>query len=201
MTSPVIANSADIDPTAAIGHDTRIWHLAQIRERAVIGEGCVIGRGAYIGVGVRIGSGCKVQNNALVYEPAFLEDGVFVGPAAVQTNDNRPRAVNPDLSPKSTPDGDPVGVTIREGASIGAGAVCVAPVTVGRWAMVAAGSVVTRDVRDYALVVGVPSRQVGWVGRSGQRLVPDGDGRWRCPISHQPFVEANGALLEADAFR
>ncbi len=106
-----------------------------------------------------------MQNYALVYEPAELADGVFIGPAVVLTNDTYPRAVNPDLSLKSAHDWEPVGVTIGEGASIGARAVCVAPVTIGAWATVAAGAVVTKDVPDHALVVGVPARRVGWVGQ------------------------------------
>lgn len=161
----------------------------------------MIGRSAYIGPGVHIGAGCKLQNNALVYEPATLEDGVFVGPAAVITNDHRPRAVNPDMSPKTADDWESVGVTVRQGASIGAGAVCVAPVTIGRWAMVAAGSVVTRDVADFALVAGAPARQIGWVGPSGHRLVSAGDGQWRCLVTHLRFVENEGALSEADVSR
>jgi acetyltransferase-like isoleucine patch superfamily enzyme len=98
----------------------------------------------------------------------------------VLTNDTYPRAVNPDLSVKSASDWEPVGVVIEDGASIGARAVCVAPVRIGRWATVAAGAVVTRDVPDHALVVGVPARQVGWVGKAGVRLVADGED-WRCP--------------------
>src|SRR5690606_25635492 len=95
-----VVDSADVDPRAELGDGTSVWHLAQVREEAVVGPDCVIGRGAYIGTGVRMGRGCKVQNYALVYAPAVLEDGVFVGPAAVLTNDTYPRAVNPDLSPK-----------------------------------------------------------------------------------------------------
>ena len=132
----------------------------------MLGENCVIGRGAYIGTGVRMGDHCKVQNYALVYEPARLGDGVFIGPAVVLTNDTYPRAVNPDGSLKSADDWEPVGVTIGTAPSIGARAVCVAPVTIGAWAMVAAGAVVTTDVPPHALVAGVPARQIGWVGRS-----------------------------------
>ena len=108
-----------------------------------------------------MGDHCKVQNNALIYEPAWLEDGVFVGPAAVFTNDRFPRAITPDGSLKKAADWDPVGVRVRYGASIGAKAVCVAPVTIGRWALVAAGSVVVTDVPDFALV---PARQHGSCG-------------------------------------
>jgi UDP-2-acetamido-3-amino-2,3-dideoxy-glucuronate N-acetyltransferase len=187
-----IAPSADVAASARIGDGTSIWHLAQVRENAELGEGCVIGRGAYIGSGVRLGKYCKVQNYALVYEPADLADGVFIGPAAVLTNDTYPRAVNPDLSLKSASDWQAVGVTIHEGAAIGARAVCVAPVTIGRWATVAAGAVVTKDVPDFALVVGVPARRVGWVGKAGVPLEPDGDG-WRCPRTGARYVAQPGS--------
>jgi acetyltransferase-like isoleucine patch superfamily enzyme len=192
-----MAASADVDPQATIGEGTSVWHLAQLREGAVLGRDCVVGRGAYIGRGVQIGDNCKIQNYALVYEPARLEDGVFVGPAVVLTNDTFPRAVNPDGTLKSSSDWDAVGVTLRTGCSIGARAVCVAPVTIGRWATVAAGSVVTRDVPDFALVAGVPARRVKWVGRSGVPLEDQGNGTWRCPRSGDVYVEAKGLLSES----
>jgi len=191
---PTIAASADVDERATIGEGTTVWHLAQVREGAVVGPGCSIGRGAYVGPGVRVGARCKLQNYALVYEPAVLEDGVFVGPAAVLTNDLYPRAVNPDGSAKTGDDWEAVGVTLREGAAVGARAVCVAPVTVGRWATVAAGSVVTRDVPDFALVAGSPARRVRWVGRAGVPLEAVGAGRWRCPATGETYTEADGAL-------
>jgi acetyltransferase-like isoleucine patch superfamily enzyme len=191
-----VVATADVDERATIGAGSSVWHLAQIREDAVLGKNCVIGRGAYVGAGVRIGDNCKIQNYALVYEPAVLEDGVFVGPAVVLTNDTFPRSVNPDGTLKSGADWEPVGVTLREGCSVGARAVCVAPVTVGRWATVAAGAVVTRDVPDFALVAGVPARRVKWVGRAGVPLEHGRDGRWRCPETGDEFVESDGLLYE-----
>ncbi|WP_019810639.1 acyltransferase, partial [Saccharomonospora halophila] len=133
-----VADGADVAGTATLGAGSKVWHLAQVREDARLGENCIVGRGAYVGTGVRMGDNCKIQNHALVYEPADLAAGVFLGPAVVLTNDTYPRAVNPDGSLKSASDWDAVGVTIAEGASVGARAVCVAPVRIGAWATVAA---------------------------------------------------------------
>jgi UDP-2-acetamido-3-amino-2,3-dideoxy-glucuronate N-acetyltransferase len=193
-----IAPTADIADDARIGDGSSIWHLAQVREGAVLGVDCVVGRGAYIGSGVQIGKNVKIQNYALVYEPATVGDGAFIGPAAVLTNDRYPRSVNPDGSLKSGHDWHPVGVTVREGASIGARAVCVAPVTIGRWALVAAGATVICDVPDFALVVGVPGRRVGWVGRAGFPLhrSPDGAGIWLCPATSARFRMIDDDRLE-----
>ncbi|GAB3604649.1 acyltransferase [Conyzicola nivalis] len=189
-----IATTADVDPRAKVGPDSLVWHLAQIREYAQISSGCIVGRGVYIGPGVIVGRNCKIQNYALIYEPALLEDGVFVGPAVVFTNDSYPRAINLDGSRQTNDDWEAVGVTVRTGASIGARAVCVAPITIGRYALVAAGSVVTKNVPDFAVVVGVPARQTGWVGRAGLPLVPTDDGGFVCPRTGERYVEHEGVL-------
>ncbi|MFF4757120.1 acyltransferase [Streptomyces sp. NPDC001292] len=191
--------SAQVDESAEIGAGSSVWDLAQIREDARLGEGCVIGRGAYVGSGVRMGDNCKLQNYALVYEPAELGDGVFIGPAVVFTNDHNPRSVDPEGKQKRGGDWEAVGVTVAEGASVGARSVCVAPVRVGRWAMVAAGAVVTKDVPDFALVMGVPARQTGWVGRAGHKLVQQEAGVWQCPQTGALYDEEDGVLSERDA--
>ncbi|MBS2532093.1 N-acetyltransferase [Catenulispora sp. NF23] len=191
-----ILPSADVDDRAEIGAGTSVWHLAQVREGARIGRDVVIGRGAYIGPDVPVGDNCKIQNHALVYEPAVLEAGVFIGPAVVLTNDHFPRAVNADGTPKSAHDWTPVGVTLRQGASVGARTVCVAPVTVGRWALIAAGSVVTKDVPDFALVAGVPAKRIRWVGKAGEPLEDRGAGLFVCPKDGSEYQEIDGVLKE-----
>ncbi|GII64085.1 acetylglucosamine-1-phosphate uridylyltransferase [Sphaerisporangium krabiense] len=194
MTEPRIAPTADVDPSAKIGEDSAVWHLAQVREGAVLGEGCILGRGSYVGPGVRIGDRVKLQNYALVYEPAVLEDGVFIGPAAVLTNDVYPRSTDVDGALKRDGDWTAAGVVVREGASVGARAVVVAGRTIGRHALVAAGAVVTRDVPDFALVAGVPARRMGWVGRAGVPLEQVSPGRWRCPAKGELYTEDDGVL-------
>ena len=196
---PFVHTSADVADSARLGEGSKIWHYAQVREDAWLGANCIVGRGAYIGTGVELGDNCKVQNYALVYEPAKLANGVFIGPAVVLTNDHFPRAINPDGSIKDASDWDAVGVTIEEGASIGASATCVAPITIGAWALVGSGSVVIKDVPAHAIVVGSPARQIGWVGKAGQPLAPLGDGRYRCPVTGATYVESDGTLSEESA--
>ncbi len=197
MENPVVAATADVDPDASLGAGTRIWHLAQVREGARLGSGCIVGRGAYVGPGVIIGDNVKLQNYALVYEPAKLEDGVFIGPAAVLTNDMYPRSVDAGGKLKRGEDWEAEGVVVREGASLGARVVVVAGCVIGRWALVAAGAVVTRDVPEFALVAGVPARRIGWVGRAGERLSDEGNGMWRCPRTDEIYRELNGSLAPA----
>ncbi|MBT2409896.1 N-acetyltransferase [Streptomyces sp. ISL-12] len=190
--------TAQVDDSATVGDGSAVWDLAQIRKDARLGSGCVVGRGAYVGPGVRIGDNVKLQNYALVYEPAVLADGVFVGPAAVLTNDHFPRSVDVTGRLKRGGDWEAVAVVVEEGASLGARSVCVAPVRVGRWALVAAGAVVTRDVPDFALVAGVPARRIGWVGRAGVRLVESAGtpGAWECPETGALYDEKDGELVE-----
>ncbi|WP_432559509.1 acyltransferase [Granulicoccus sp. GXG6511] len=189
--------SADVDPRAIIGAGTTVWHLAQVRENATIGPGCIIGRGAYIDEGVALGANCKIQNHALVYAPARLADGVFIGPAACLTNDPHPRAIHVDGERIGAGEWAQVGVTIGKGAAVGARAVVLGGVTVGPWALIAAGAVVTRDVPAHALVAGVPARHIGWVDHSGKRLTEIGQGRWRA-ANGTTFVETEDGLAEAD---
>ena len=166
---PFIHPSADVEAGATIGEDSKIWHLCHIRRGARIGEACVLGRGVFVDAGVHIGSRVKIQNYVSVFHGVTIEDGVFVGPHVCFTNDLLPRAVNPDMSLKAADDWVLTETLVRAGAAIGANATIVCGVTIGRWAMIGSGSVVTRDVPDYGLVVGNPARLIGWVCACGQR--------------------------------
>ncbi|MEP7200227.1 MAG: DapH/DapD/GlmU-related protein, partial [Chloroflexota bacterium] len=155
--------TADVSPRATIGDGTRIWHQCQVREGARLGRNCILSKDVYVDVDVQIGDNVKVQNGVSLYHGVTLEDGVFCGPHCVFTNDKQPRAINADGSLKAADDWTLTPTRVRMGASIGAHATIICGVTIGRWAMVGAGAVVTRDVPDYGLVVGNPAQLRGFV--------------------------------------
>jgi UDP-2-acetamido-3-amino-2,3-dideoxy-glucuronate N-acetyltransferase len=191
---------ADVDQNAIIAADAKIWDFARIRSGSSIGSGTIVGRNAYVDSDVIIGKNCKIQNNALIYSPAVIADGVFIGPGAILTNDLNPRAINEDQTLKSATDWKIQRVEVQTGASIGAGAICVAPVIIGSWAMVGAGAVVVKNVPNYALVVGNPAKQIGWVGKSGLKLekVSESKNLYVCPVSRVNYVEDSGKMSELD---
>ncbi|HTF08842.1 MAG TPA: acyltransferase [Asanoa sp.] len=160
MSEVFVHPTAEVDEGARIGAGTKVWHLAHVRSTATIGANCVVGRNVYVDAGAVVGDRVKIQNNVSVYQGVTIEDEVFVGPCAVFTNDLRPRAQNPDWEITPT--------VVRRGASIGANATLVCGVEIGEYAMVAAGSVVTRSVAPYQLVAGNPARPMGWVDAAGQ---------------------------------
>jgi UDP-2-acetamido-3-amino-2,3-dideoxy-glucuronate N-acetyltransferase len=159
--------TADVADGAEVGPGTRVWHQAQIREGASVGAECILGKGAYVDAGVRIGDRCKLQNGAYVFHGFELEDGVFLGPGAMLLNDKSPRAINADGTLKSDADWTASKGLIKHGASIGGGAMVLPGVTVGRFAMVGTGSVVTKDVPDHGLVYGSPARLKGFACECG----------------------------------
>lgn len=156
-----VSETSCVDPGAVIGRGTKIWHYSHIQEGAVVGENCVLGQNVNVGRGAVIGSGCKIQNNVSIYHGVTLEDGVFCGPSCVFTNDLTPRAEFPKEEARR------IQTLVKHGASIGANATIVCGVTIGAYAMVGAGAVVTRDVPDYTLVAGVPARKTGTVDSFG----------------------------------
>lgn len=166
----MIHEHAHVETGSQIGPETRVWSHTHIRVGAQIGDKGVIGENVFIDSDVRIGNNVKIQNGAQIFSPAVIESGVFVGPGVILTNDKYPRAVNSDLSVKLASDWTASGVYLEEGASLGAGVICIAPVKVGKWALVGAGSVVVKDVPAQGLVVGNPATQIGWVNKSGTRL-------------------------------
>jgi len=167
----MIHPTAEVSPQAEIGEGTRIWHQAQVREGARIGRDCIISKGVYIDFDVVIGDRVKIQNRASIYHGVMLEDGVFIGPHACLINDKIPRAITPSGELKADADWEVGRIVVKYGASVGAGAVVLPDVTIGRFAMVGAGAVVTRDVPDHGLVVGSPALFKGFVCRCGLKLV------------------------------
>jgi UDP-2-acetamido-3-amino-2,3-dideoxy-glucuronate N-acetyltransferase len=158
-----------VEPRADIGAGTRIWANAQVRSGARIGTGCVLGRNSFVDADVIVGDNVKIHTNASVFEGAVIDDGVFIGPHVVITNDRVPRAINPDGSLKTANDWVLGRTYVSYGAALGAGAIVVTGVTIGCWALVGSGSVVTTDVPDHGLVVGNPARLIGWVSAAGAR--------------------------------
>ncbi len=178
--------SADVAPEAKIGDNTKIWHLVQIRPGAQIGDECILGRGVYIDAQVVIGNRVKIQNYVSVYDGVTIKDGVFVGPQVVFTNDKNPRAVTPDGKLKGNDEWEISLTFIGEGSSLGANSTIVCGVTIGPWAMVGAGSVITKDVPAYGLVIGNPARLVGYVCKCGQRIPAEAESapeQYQCTCS------------------
>ena len=162
--------TSDVSPQAVIGDGTSIWHQAQVRENVHLGQNCIIGKGVYIDFGVSLGDNVKVQNYVSIYHGVTIEDGVFVGPHVCFTNDLRPRAINPDGSLKSADDWVLSETRIGRGAALGANSTIRCGISIGQWAMIGAGSVVTRDIPDYGLVWGNPARLHGFVCPCGGKL-------------------------------
>lgn len=175
----MIHSTAEVSSNAKVGDGTRIWHFVQVREGVEIGKNCIVGKDVYIDFDVKIGDNVKIQNSALLYHGATIEDGVFIGPQACLTNDRTPRAITSDGRLKGNDDWEVGPILIKYGASLGAGSLILPNVTVGRFAMVGAGAIVSRSVPDHGLVTGNPARLVGYVCHCGRRMQHQGL-LWNC---------------------
>jgi UDP-2-acetamido-3-amino-2,3-dideoxy-glucuronate N-acetyltransferase len=184
---PFVHPSSVVDEGTLVGAGTKIWHFVHVASGARIGENCVLGQGVYVGGRVTIGSGVKIQNNVSVYDGVMLEDDVFCGPSMVFTNVTRPRSF---ISRKA----EFSDTLVKKGATLGANCTIVCGTTIGRYAMVGAGSVVTRDVADYELVVGAPARRVGWICVCGERVMPE-KGLDICARCGRRYSLADGRLI------
>jgi len=189
MPAATVHPTAIVDPGASIGDGTRIWHWVHVCEKAQIGNDCSLGQNVFVGNDVSIGNNVKIQNNVSVYDSVTLEDDVFCGPSMVFTNVYNPRsAVARKAEYRRT--------LVKRGATIGANATIVCGVTVGEYAFVAAGAVVNKDVKPYALMAGVPARHIGWMSEHGERLdLPlAGDGQAACPATGTIYCLQNGVV-------
>ncbi len=179
--------SSILDPGAQIGDNTRIWHFCHVSAQSIIGENCVLGQNVFVANGVILGNGVKVQNNVSIYTGVTCEDDVFLGPSMVFTN-----VINPRSFVERKSEFRPT--LVKQGASIGANATILCGITLGRYCMIGAGAVVAKDVPDFALVAGVPARQIGWVSRLGHRLEVDEKGDAVCPESGEMYLNIDGLL-------
>ena len=184
-------NSAFVDDGCVIGEGTKIWHFSHVQSGSKIGMNCVLGQNVNVGNNVTIGNFVKIQNNVSVYEGVTLEDYVFCGPSMVFTNISDPRSKYPQVGSKFYKK-----TLVKEGASLGANSTIVCGHTIGKFAFIGAGAVVTKDVPDYALVVGNPARIVGWFSEAGKKLIFDKDGCAYCEKSNKRYKLENGKVSE-----
>ena len=185
--------SAIVDAGAQLGEGTYVWHFAHVCAGARIGPGCSLGQGVFVANDVRIGANVKIQNYVSVFDAVTLEDDVFCGPSMVFTNVHNPRSAVPRK-------GEYRRTLVKRGATLGANCTVVCGVTVGRWAFVGAGAVVSRDVPDFALAVGVPARHIGWMSRHGERLALPlaGNAEAACPATGERYLLQDGICRLAD---
>ena len=165
-----IHKSADVSKKARIGKGTEIWNDVKVRDGVSIGSACMIHKGVYIDEDVKIGDNVKIQVNASIFKGVTIKDGVFIGPHVCFTNDKNPRAINPDGSNKNSDDWTISKTLVKYGASIGANATILPGISIGKWALVGAGAVVTHDVSDFGIVVGSPAKLIGYANENGERV-------------------------------
>lgn len=186
-----VHESSYIDDNVEIGEGTKIWHFSHVQSGAKIGKNCVLGQNVNVGNNVVIGNYVKIQNNVSVYEGVTLEDYVFCGPSMVFTNIIDPRSKYPQVGAEYY-----IKTLVKEGASLGANSTIVCGVTIGRFSFVGAGAVITKDIPDYALVVGNPAKIIGWMSEAGQRLHFNKDGFASCPKSNRKYKLENNLVTD-----
>jgi UDP-2-acetamido-3-amino-2,3-dideoxy-glucuronate N-acetyltransferase len=195
--STYIDPTAEVSDTAQIGEGVRIWGQTKVCQQAKVGDFTSLGRSVYLGPGCTVGTNCKIQNLTQIYEPCLIGDGVFLGPGVIITNDKNPRSLTIDFKPKEEKDWVKQHTVIGDFVSLGAGVICVAPVVIGRFALIGAGAVVTHDVPEYALMLGAPARRMGWVGPAGTRLEYLEDNFYKCSATGKLFRErSSNSLIE-----
>ena len=187
MAKYFVHKTACIDAPCEIGKYTKIWHFCHISKNTKIGKGCTLGQNVFVAEGVVIGNNVKIQNNVSVYSGVTIEDDVFLGPSCVLTNISNPRS-------QIVRRGEYEKTLLKRGCTIGANATIVCGITIGCYAFIAAGAVITKNVPDYALMMGVPAKQYGFMSRHGYKLEPEIDGTWQCPVSKYKYCRKNGEL-------
>ncbi len=195
--SVYVDDKAIIEEDVVLGKGSKVYNFTHIRTKAEIGENSIIGGHVYIDVGVKIGNNCKIQSGVQIFHGVTIADGVFIGPGARFANDKLPRAINSDGSLKTADDWEVSPTEVKYGASIGMGSIILPGVTIGKWAMVGAGSVVTKDVEDFSLVIGNPANQIGYVCKCGHRLKVEETEDVICKFCNLKYKIVDNQLKEA----
>ena len=196
-----IHETVQLGKNVIMGSNIAIWDYSKIENGVSIGQNTKIGRNVYVGEFVKIGSNCKIQNNSLIYSPAEIFDGVFIGPGVVLTNDKNPRAIDESGDIKFSDNWIQSKIVVEEGASLGAGVICVAPIIVGEWSLSGSGAVLTANVPRFALMAGVPARQIGWVCKCGNRLEKVSPQSYKCNKKKKHYwLSDDGVMSERSDF-
>lgn len=194
MANYFVHATAEVSQSAKIGAETKIWHYAQVREGAVLGKGCVLGKNVYVDRGVSIGNNCRIQNSASIYHGTVIGDNVFIGPGTIFTNHKIPRAINKQLLPITAADWNVGKIEIGEGVSFGAGCIIIPNVIIGQYAIIGAGSLVTKDIPQFSLAYGNPARVVGAVCICTHRFELKA-GSYKCPECEREYKIDNNNII------
>ena len=189
MKNIFVHETSEIDPNCLIGEGTKIWHFCHIMEKSILGKNCNIGQNVVISPSVNIGDNVKIQNNVSVYTGVEIQNNVFIGPSVVFTNIKNPRS---EINRRK----EYIKTLVKEGATLGANSTIICGVTIGKYSLIGAGTVVTKHIKDYALVVGNPGKQIGWVSEFGEKLNFDSKGNATCPGNQEKYIIKNNAVIK-----